>query len=45
MITDEPCSTAEQLSQSVHMQRLGDTYFGGESILRKTVNQLPLALE
>jgi hypothetical protein len=41
MITDEPCSTAGQLSQSVQMQRLGDAYLGGESILRKAVNQLP----
>ena len=41
MITDEPCNTAGQLSQSVYMQRLGETYFGSESILRKTVNQLP----
>ncbi len=45
MITDDPCSTLGQLSQPVHMQRLGDTYLGGESILCKTVNQLLLVLE
>ena len=45
MMTDEPCSTAEQLSQSVYTLRLGDTYFWSESILCKAVNQLPLIVE
>jgi hypothetical protein len=45
MMTDEPCSAARQLSQSVYTLRLGDTYLRGESILCKVVNQLLLIVE